>query len=251
MLNKIIFNIQFFTRIPVPININMQKEDYGKSLAFAPISGLLIGLLLHFSYLLLNIIIPKPVISVIIVILYCLITGSLHLDGLGDTFDGLFSLKPKEKILQIMRDSHMGTYGILSIVLILILNISIINSVDVINSRILLLFPICGKVAMAISAGSSNYAGGDTGLARNFVLYAGIKEIIISTIIFIIPITLIIGINGLILGLGFIAFAFLFSRIISQKLNGVTGDILGAICEISQSVFMLCLYVGKLFFYYS
>jgi adenosylcobinamide-GDP ribazoletransferase len=225
------------------INLEMRKEDYGKSLMYVVVPGFIIGFVLQCFYIITSSVLPKSITSVLIVTIYCIITGAIHIDGLGDTFDGLFSQKPKEKILLIMKDSRMGTYGILAILLIIILNIVIIFEINLTSSYLLLIYPISGRTAILVCAGISDYAGKEDGLAKNFVEYCKIKEVIIGSILYLIIITLVMRLDGLVLGICLIIFSYIFTRLISKKLNGVTGDILGAVCEVSQIAFMLASYL--------
>ena len=62
-----------------------------------------------------------------------ILTGGLHIDGLGDSFDGLYSYRDKEKILEIMKDSRLGTNGLLAIVIVFLLKVGFLNSLLVIK----------------------------------------------------------------------------------------------------------------------
>lgn len=107
---RLILMIQFLTTIPVPINLDVSEEDFGKGLLFAPLVGLLIGGIIAGSFLLLGTIFPPTITAVFIIILYIVLTGGIHLDGLGDTSDGIFSNRPKERMLEIMREQGLQPF---------------------------------------------------------------------------------------------------------------------------------------------
>jgi adenosylcobinamide-GDP ribazoletransferase len=79
-----------------------------------------------------------------------LLTRGLHLDGLGDTFDGLGAGGDRERMLRIMDDSHTGAFGLIAIVLLLFSKIHAIESMDNERWRALLAAPILGRWAMVL-----------------------------------------------------------------------------------------------------
>jgi len=95
-IKRFIIMLQFFTTIPIKQNIKSDVEDYGKGLVFAPLVGLIIGIILTGVYYGLERFFSAQVIFVFIIIAYIILTGGIHLDGLADTFDGLFSGKSKD-----------------------------------------------------------------------------------------------------------------------------------------------------------
>lgn len=114
-MKYIILAFQFLTRIPLPFNVEFNEKNLRRSFFFFPLAGFFIGacagLPLFFSLFNIN---TAALISLII---YLLITGGLHIDGLSDTADGFFSARGKEKVLQIMADPHVGVFGVTAIML--------------------------------------------------------------------------------------------------------------------------------------
>jgi adenosylcobinamide-GDP ribazoletransferase len=244
MLKRFILMIQFFTSIPIPVNMNVTEKDFGKGLIFAPIVGLIIGGILAWANYLLGLIFPTLLVSVFTVIIYILLTGGLHLDGLGDTFDGIFSNRPKERILEIMRDSRVGTNAVLAVVCLLLVNVAVIASFD--KERvfeILLLMPVAGRIGSLVGAGVSAYARSGQGLGKSFIDYCGIKEILIGVILISPVFFVLYHLKGIIPVLFVIATAVLLVRFLGKKIGGATGDILGAVCELNQSIFLVLIYL--------
>lgn len=241
---RTVLMLQFLTRIPVPVTIEATSEDYGKGLVFAPVIGLLIGAMLAGVGYLLNMVFPAYTAAALIIIFYIVITGGLHLDGLGDTFDGLFSNRPKERILEIMRDSRVGTNAVLAIVSVLVLDITLLGSFD--NGHILkiiLLMPVAGRIGSLVSSGFSTYARSGEGLGKSFIDWCGTREVAAGLVIYFVIFFAVAGIPGLICSLVPPVAAFINVKLLGRKIGGATGDILGAVCEINQTIFLAAAYI--------
>lgn len=254
-LRRFILMLQFLTAIPVKFNIKAEREDFGKGLAVAPVVGLVIGGLLAGGNYLLGLLFPSSVTAILTVAIYIALTGGLHLDGLGDTADGLFSNRPRERMLEIMKDSRVGTNAVLTVVIVLLLNISLIASFGSQTTTVLLLMPVAGRIGSLIGSGISRYAGTSDGPGRWCVECCEKNDIIIGFVLYFFIFAAVAGINGLlnVSILSLLIFllaavipplsAFLLARYLGRKLGGVTGDILGAVCELNQVIFLIAMYL--------
>ena len=122
------------TRIPIKADIGFD-EEFHKSIVYFPLVGFVIGLI---SYLIgcLSVKVFDPfVTSILIVGAEVIITGGLHIDGLGDTFDAIYSNRDKERMLEIMKDSRLGTNSLLAILFLVLIKIGILT--NIINSNLL------------------------------------------------------------------------------------------------------------------
>jgi len=239
-IKRLVLMLQFFTRIPIRINLAANTEEYGKGLVFAPFVGLIIGAILAVASYGLLYLFPRPLVAAIILVLYIIITGGLHLDGLGDTFDGIFSNRSKERILEIMRDSRVGTNAVLAVVSVLLLNyvaLSQINSAYFL--QIILLMPMAGRVGSLVSAAVSEYARSGEGLGKSFIDFCGKKELVWGLLIYIVISLLTFDYKMWIILILPPISAFLLVKGLSSKIRGATGDILGAVCELNQSIFLI------------
>ena len=147
---QFIILIQFMTRIPIPIKVDYSEKKLGKSIKFFPLVGLIIGLILYCTNFLIatylkNILYSKTIIAVILIIVEIMTVGIIHIDGLGDTFDGLFSYAKKERMLEIMKDSRIGTNGAVVLILYFITKIALISEIIVINPKYLIILPIIAR----------------------------------------------------------------------------------------------------------
>ena len=242
---QFIILIQFMTRIPIPLKISYSEKKLGKSIKFFPLVGLIIGLVLYFTNFLItvylkNIFYNKTIIAIFLIILEILIVGIIHIDGLADTFDGLFSYAKKEKMLEIMKDSRIGTNGAVVLILYFITKTVLISEIITTNPKYLIIFPIIARLSTPVNAGLSNYAR-KSGMSNAIISENGIFEVIFSLALSIILVFYIIGIEGIITI--FIAFIFIiiFMLNVRKKIDGITGDTMGASLELTS---ILVLFLG-------
>ena len=174
----------------------------------------------------------------------CFFNWGLHLDGLGDTFDGVFSYREKEKIIEIMKDSRLGTNGLLAILFVLILDGLFIGFLPpAIGALGIFLMPVACRVSCLVTGATNNYINRSYGMSKDFVSYANLKNcfpmLLISAIIFV----LCFSYGGLGLYVIIFIFPFLASRFFSKKIGGFSGDIIGAVVELTQLVYLVSLFL--------
>lgn len=127
MGKKIINAFGFLTVFKIPATIAMDGKEVSGSLLYFPMVGLMLGIIISSSLFVLNLFLPLLLSVLLILVLEVSLTGAAHLDGLADMFDGVFSGKrDKDKILEIMKKSDVGVFGILSIVFLIILKTALI-----------------------------------------------------------------------------------------------------------------------------
>ncbi len=256
-VKRFLIILRFMTTIPVKADIMAAREDYGKSLAAAPLVGLVIGLLIAGLHFVLGLVFPPAITAVLTFLAYILLTGGLHLDGLGDTADGLFSNRPKDRMLEIMKDSRVGTYAVITLIMIILLDVLFIAALKRNAAIVLILMPVAGRTGSLIGSGASSYAGISDGPGRWCVEYCkGVdiaKGLMIQVLIFITFIATGIFNTGLLQPRFIIAgvivtaipplSAFILTKLLGRKLGGVTGDILGAVCELNQVIFLMSSFI--------
>ena len=242
---QFIILIQFMTRIPIPLKISYSEKKLGKSVKFFPLVGLIIGLILYFTNFLItvylkNIFYNKTITAIFLIILEILIVGIIHIDGLADTFDGLFSYAKKEKMLEIMKDSRIGTNGTVVLILYFITKTVLISEIITINSKYLIIYPIIARLSTPVNAGLSNYAR-KSGMSNAIISENGIFEVIFSLALSIILVFYIIGIKGIVaISIAFV-FIIIFMLNVRKKIDGITGDTMGACLELTS---ILVLFLG-------
>jgi adenosylcobinamide-GDP ribazoletransferase len=112
--------LQFLSVIPVPLPRSLPPAAFPRAVAWFPLVGALIGVLVAIADALLRPVLPLTVVSALDLALLALLTGGLHLDGLADAIDGLLGNLPRERRLVVMRDGGIGAFGAAALVLTLL-----------------------------------------------------------------------------------------------------------------------------------
>ncbi|MBN2158436.1 MAG: adenosylcobinamide-GDP ribazoletransferase [Spirochaetes bacterium] len=243
-------HLQFLTRIPVPIRLEYDDRAFAAGSAFAPIIGLLIGMISVGAYLLFGLLDNTSVAVIAAMIAEIGVTGGLHLDGLADTFDGFFSYRERERVLSIMKDSRLGTSGAIALFLTLLVKYLLLFSLpDAYLARCIVVMPVLSRMTIAWSAGLSPYAReNDTGPAAGLVRHTGAVEIVLATIAACVASVLFLRLALIPLVMIIIAFALAANLYAKFRIGGITGDVIGAVIELSEVVFLLSVLVlDKLF----
>jgi len=232
--------LQFLTKLPLPFQIEATEEDFSKGIIYFPIVGLVIGALMAGLYIGLSALTNIMIASVLVIIFEIFITGGLHLDGLADTFDGLYSYRDKERMLEIMKDSRVGTNGVLILVVNIVLKMVLLISIDPdMVPKILLLMPVVSRLMIVLLSAISKYAR-NNGMGGFFIGKTTKLQLVVTIVLVLIM--HLIYLEGLFL-LGMIIILTLIYRYhVYSKIDGITGDVLGATVEMSE-VFYLMLYV--------
>ena len=218
MIRSFVLMLGFFTRIPVP-QIEYTEERYIKGIPLLPFVGAVSGGLLLCVYQLSRWL-PMPVTALALFLAYLLITGGLHLDGLGDSCDALFSGRDREKMLEIMKDSRSGSFGVLGLIFASAAYLVLLNYAP---WQAVLLFPVIGKCTPALASNWSPYIRAK-GMAFDLLLSiaAGFALCVPFGVAAIISLCVCVGIT----------------LRVKHILGGITGDILGLLCEVSQLTFL-------------
>src|SRR3990167_5667288 len=129
-MNGFLAALQFLTILRARKEADAGAQQLASSTIYFPLVGAFLGIALIVLNKFLSAVFIEPLLSLILVAALIILTGALHLDGLADTFDALASGKTKEDKLTIMRDSHKGTFGVLSIVIDILFKVSAIASLS-------------------------------------------------------------------------------------------------------------------------
>lgn len=240
-MKSLLLMISFFTRIPIKYKYEYREQDLKRGIMYFPLIGLIIGAAIWLPSLAKDFL-DKPVIILASWIIYLWITGGLHIDGLADTFDGIFSNRDKDRMLEIMKDSRIGTFGVLGIIFIILSNLVVSFYIDY---RFLLLLPIVGRTSALISASTSKYARKEAGMGTTFINNCKLKEVVFGVIFTLVVSSVVLNYKVALLILITYIIALLQTRYIKGKIDGTTGDTLGFVIEISQTVFIFTAYLFK------
>lgn len=235
MIKGLILSLQFFTRIPVNIAIDFNSKNIKYSIFFLPLVGAVIGAVGGGIFYIL-----KPYNNLIAGFLALIstigLTGGLHLDGLSDTCDGFFSNKDKERTLEIMKDSRIGAFGVLSLILLILFKFILIISIERLVLAMILSFINSRLVVSRII--SYKKVSKEEGLGSLFHRSNPKTLTLISTMIYIV-ILFLLDIRFIIpLIITFLLGEYI-SKVSYRKIDGLTGDIYGTIIELGEVISLL------------
>ena len=133
-IKRFILILQFLTRIPINIDLGFD-EEFHKTIAYFPLVGFILGVIIFLVGKVSILVFDPFLTAIIITLIHVILTGGIHIDGLGDTFDALYSYRDKEKMLEIMKDSRLGTNSLLAILFLILLKIGFIY--NLINNNLM------------------------------------------------------------------------------------------------------------------
>ncbi|TYO97842.1 adenosylcobinamide-GDP ribazoletransferase [Desulfallas thermosapovorans] len=245
------FALQHLTRINI-YKGDFDEAAFGRAAVYFPLVGLLLGVLLALAQMLFSYFFSEPLVAGLLVVLMVIMTGGMHLDGFMDTVDGVFSGRPRDKKLEIMRDSRVGAFGVLALVCLLLLkyNVFLTVSSPLIYQSILLAV-ILSRWSMVYAIACFPYARRE-GLGTLYNRYTGRRELLWATTGTAIMVVIIAWMAGLILLLTAWGWVHLMGSRLTGDLGGLTGDIYGATAETTElfiylAVFPLYTYWAWLF----
>lgn len=232
--------LRFLTVVPVTWNADQDGEYFRQSLFFFPIIGLLIGTIGYLLTLISLWLFPQPVVACMVICYLAFISGCLHLDGLSDSGDGLLSSRPRDRSLEIMKDSRVGAMGVIVTVLVLLAKYSALVSIDPAYLAVAVFFmPLAGRVAILCAMAALPYARAEGGLGGLFYSKS-VKRLAISGIVIFTGALVVFIPEKLFAVLPVLLLVFyLFNSWCKTKIGGATGDTLGANCELTEMALAL------------
>jgi adenosylcobinamide-GDP ribazoletransferase len=261
---------QFLTRLPVPVSLQYDDALFRRSVVFYPLVGAVVGLLLSLAGLLLQgDLLPAihysgvgtGVTAALLLVLWVAVTGALHLDGLMDTADGIFSHRSREQMLEIMKDSRVGAMGVVTCVLLMLCKWTLLQQWLTLPAGVfayaLPLAAIWSRWFMVVAIACWPYAraGQAAGGLGGFFRGLGFKHLLINTVGAVLLSALLSGWSEPALfsrhSLAVTAAAFAttvllgtaISVYLNRKLGGLTGDTYGALNEVLETVLLFILYI--------
>ncbi|MBW6519791.1 MAG: adenosylcobinamide-GDP ribazoletransferase [Desulfoarculaceae bacterium] len=242
--------LRFLTIVPLTWRCEQDGRFFAASLVWFPVIGLLIGLTGAVLISCLMPFFPPPVVAMAAIVLLAAASGCLHLDGLADSGDGLLSARPRERILEIMRDSHTGAMGVIALVLVILGKFAALSSLATLGAPILIatliVMPLAGRCAIVLTMACLPYAREGEGLGRLFYSpssrWAALWALVLLTAVLawggwrlVLPVLAAVALT-----------VFLFSLWCRNKIGGATGDTLGAVCELTEMMVAVAMTFGTL-----
>jgi adenosylcobinamide-GDP ribazoletransferase len=239
-MKGLISAIQFFTIIPIGKN---HVFDPKGMIPFFPIVGLILGSLVSIFDWAVAGLWPAPVVAILDVGLLILLTGALHVDGLGDSADGLYGNWPKEKALAIMKDSRVGAMGLVAVVMGLAIKWGGIQCLDDHRTLLLILIPAYARGGMIFGMRFLEYGRPDGGTGHDF-FKDSLSPVVFVGLLPLIGLSYFLGWRGVWLNGLFILITAGILLFYKKRIGCITGDMLGAMTEILEALLFLLVSVG-------
>jgi adenosylcobinamide-GDP ribazoletransferase len=252
--------VGFFTRIPVPSQVDFQESDLNRSVKYFPLVGLLIGLLAVAIYYTFGQIFSHSIALLASMAATVFATGAFHEDGLADSADGLGGGWQREQVLTIMQDSRLGTYGAVALFFVLLAKFELLSGMhaDMAMLTLICAHPLSRLCAIWLMASlpyaktDSNYSAKSKPLATEISR----KDLWLANLFGLLPMLALVWLIYIVtqgywqITLGYVCLlagaigaAWLWWRaLLVRKLGGYTGDTLGAMQQISE----IMIYVASL-----
>ena len=251
-ITRILIAVQFLTSIPINIRRPFGPEDAARAMAFFPLVGAALGAVLVGVDWAVGAVSAgastgastgMPAAAAVL-LASAILTRCLHIDGLADTAEGLFGGSSRERALEIMRDSRVGSFGVVAIVAFYLLKFALLAQFSLpARWAGLLLTPTLGRLAMVWAAFIYPYArkdGPGKGLGKSYTEFVGRTEVILASATALVISALVVGVmrlsclrvGGLILATSLVS--GLSARFVAGRLGGMTGDTFGALNEVTE-----------------
>ena len=234
IINALKISISFITIIPIKKYPDWNKDNLRFFCLMLPVTGMLIGVLWDLIILILGQTegISNNLKGVIMTLLTLAITGGLHMDGLIDTFDAVFSHREIKRKLEILSDSHVGAFGVIFCSGDLILKSALFSEIMRMKGNIFLI-PVLSRLGMGILLNNLKFAKND-GLAK----LLGSSRNKNDNLIFLI-IVIFLSYFELKILICWILILIYWWNFSVKKFGGITGDLLGAFVEVSEVLILL------------
>lgn len=237
----------FFTRLPVPAWVPWSPERLNHAARYFPLIGWVIGAIGAASYLAFAWILPPTLAVILSMAVTIRATGAFHEDGWADACDGLGGGWDKAQVLTIMKDSRIGSYGTVGLVLMLLakavalIEIGIEDDLSVVLA-LAVAHPLSRLASTSLIHLLPYVREDETSKSKPLARRLTPAELLIATIFGLLPLTLLHPLEALAAVLTVTAITLWSARLFMRRLGGYTGDLLGATQQASE----LACYLGIL-----
>jgi adenosylcobinamide-GDP ribazoletransferase len=235
---RLLAALRFLTIIPLP-GRKISPKEVGGSIAYFPLVGAIIGLILLGLNWLLSLVLPQALVNILLLVSLAIVSGGLHLDGFVDTCDGMVGHKTVPQRWRVMKDSRAGAFGIIGVCCLLLVKYVALNSVPALwLSLTLLLMPVLSRWAMVWAVFAYPYAK-PSGLGRVFKQEASSSGFLVATVIALAIAVMPAQLAGLVIMFGVWIIVTAIAFYLKGRFGGLTGDTYGAINEIAEVLVLI------------
>lgn len=238
--------LSFISRLPVPARWSqgLEFEQYSRGIVMFPLIGVVLGGLTGLVFMALQTWCGIPLAALFSVLTLALLTGGFHLDGLADTCDGVFSARRRERMLEIMRDSRLGTHGGLALIFVLLAKVLVVSELALRGTPMLAALTtacVAGRGTAVLLMYRHRYAR-EEGLGNVFIgKVTGRQTCVTLGLAAILAAVLLPGMRGVAALVVAMVAIFILGQLLKRTLGGQTGDTLGAAIELGELIFLLAL----------
>lgn len=251
-IRRFFIALGYFTRLPVPASVGWSATELNRATRYFPLVGMLVGACAAGVLWLGLALFPPTVALVLSMLVSLLLTGAFHEDGLADSADGFGGGWEKSRVLAIMKDSRIGTYGACALVMALLLKFTALQSL---GQHALIALPLVHALSrvppLLIMAGMQYVREDDHSRAKPVAEGLGPADWLTGSLLGLLPLLAGVGLGlispqrALALLLGLTIAGLLCARYFKHRIGGYTGDALGAaqqVCELSAYL-ILCMHL--------
>ena len=230
------------TTLPFRLPADWSAGDSGRASVWYPFIGVVIGALTWLAWKGATFVFPPLVAGIVTLIVWVVLTGGLHLDGLADCCDGLLASTSAEHRLEIMKDPRLGAFGVIGLIMVLFLKATILASLTSVSSIGILLAAIVARWCilpagvMPLARPSGMGADFAAGFQRSFMIWGAIIPLAIA---------IILGTRGVLSVVVGVGAAALILWLAKSRIGGVTGDVFGMIVEVVETTVVLTFLIGS------
>jgi len=238
--------ITFFTRIPLWRVVDIPKESYSRIIGFWPLTGWITGAVTGGTWLVFSMLLPPLPAIIGALVVRILLTGGFHEDGLSDFFDGFGGGRTKADILRIMKDSSVGSYALIGMILYYLLLISTLASIP--KGILFVVLFAADPFSKLLTTGMMNflpYARTESE-SKSKTLYdkLGVGGFLVAGVFGLLPLFLFVDRRLWFSALVPLCLVILLFFYVRKRIGGYTGDICGAtalLCELTFYLAVSCL----------
>jgi adenosylcobinamide-GDP ribazoletransferase len=246
MMKGLLLALQFLTAVPVRISGEITPRLMARSMAWFSVVGLMLGGVLALVDAGLHALFPPVVGAALLLATLVAFTGALHLDGFLDCCDGLLAAKPPEKRLEILRDTRVGAFAVVGAICLLLVKFAALLELGPDHRMAALLaIPALTRAAMVYAARAYPYARSGPGLGQLFREALTWREVIVAAAVAVAAAGLALDVIGLLLALCVWLMTVVIAWWVQRRIPGLTGDVYGAINELTEVGALLCLLVAE------
>ena len=241
-MKPLIFAFGFLTILPLP-QVKLEAKHFGQAMIFFPVVGLFLGMVLyacHYATALVNPETPAQIKAFTLLLVMAILTRGLHLEGLADFLDGFLGGDDRRSILNIMKDSRAGVFSVIGLIFVILGKFLFLMEISTASKATWLLsFPVLSRWSMVALCLGMKDPRENGGLATTFLQSLNVTHFMVATVVTVFLLGLLQGMQTVLPFLICLTVVWFIRRTAHRQIGGLTGDAIGATCELSEFAILL------------